>query len=73
MRPITPALQTARAAASPARRRRSGFVFVELCRALLQSGRWWLIPFVAVLALSAALLAAVAAVEYVAPFVYTIF
>jgi uncharacterized membrane protein YqhA len=48
-------------------------VFLEFCRALLASKRWWLIPMVAVLALSAALLAAVAAVEYVAPFVYTIF
>ena len=48
-------------------------VFLELCRALLASGRWWLIPMVAVLAVAALLLAAVAAVEYVAPFVYTIF
>lgn len=48
-------------------------VFLELCRALITSGRWWMVPMVAVLALSALLLAAVAAIEYVAPFVYTIF
>ena len=48
-------------------------VFLELCRALIASGRWWMVPMVAVLALSALLLAAVAAIEYVAPFVYTIF
>ena len=48
-------------------------IFLELCRALIASGRWWMVPMVVVLALSALLLAAVAAVEYVAPFVYTIF
>ncbi len=48
-------------------------IFLELCRALVASGRWWMVPMVVVLALSALLLAAVAAVEYVAPFVYTIF
>lgn len=71
MRPIAQAVvRAARPSAAPAVRRN---VFLELCRALLASRRWWLIPVVVVLALSAALLAAVAAVEYVAPFVYTIF
>lgn len=45
----------------------------ELYQLLVQGGRWWLVPMLAVLGLSAALLAAVAAVEYVAPFVYTVF
>lgn len=45
----------------------------ELFRALMTGGRWWMVPMVAVLGLAALLLAAVAAVEYVAPFVYTIF
>jgi hypothetical protein len=46
---------------------------VELYRVLLASGRWWLIPMVVILMLTAILLTAVAAVEYVAPFVYTVF
>lgn len=45
----------------------------ELYRLFREGGRWWLIPMVAVLMGTAALLVAVAAVEYVAPFVYTIF
>ena len=45
----------------------------ELTRALVQGGRWWMVPMLAVLGLSALLLSAVAAIEYVAPFVYTIF
>ena len=60
----------------PAARRRPvarTSIFLELCRALVASGRWWMVPMVLVLALSALLLAAVAAIEYVAPFVYTIF
>ncbi len=70
------ALAAAAAVASPVRRgsrvaRTS--VFLELCRALISSGRWWLVPMVAVLAVCALLLSAVAAIEYVAPFVYTIF
>lgn len=72
MRPIAHA-PIARADRPQPRRTPGRNVFLELCRALLASKRWWLIPMVAVLALSAALLAAVAAVEYVAPFVYTIF
>jgi hypothetical protein len=45
----------------------------ELGSALVQGGRWWMVPMLAVLGLAALLLAAVAAVEYAAPFVYTIF
>jgi hypothetical protein len=46
---------------------------IELARALAGSGRWWMIPMLAVLALAGVLLTVVAAIEYVAPFVYTIF
>jgi hypothetical protein len=45
----------------------------ELGRALVDGGRWWMVPMIAVLGLTGLLLVAVAAVEYVAPFVYTIF
>jgi hypothetical protein len=45
----------------------------ELYGGLAESGRWWLIPMVVVLGLTAVLLVVVSAVEYVAPFVYTIF
>jgi hypothetical protein len=65
-----------RAPARPASRgRRAGRLdtLKELYQLLVQGGRWWLVPMIAVLALTAALLVAVAAVEYVAPFVYTIF
>ena len=46
---------------------------IELGQALASGGRWWMIPMLAVLALAGALLTVVAALEYVAPFVYTIF
>jgi hypothetical protein len=45
----------------------------DLTRLFAQSGRWWLIPLVAVFSLTALLLVVVQVVEYVAPFVYTIF
>jgi TRAP-type C4-dicarboxylate transport system permease small subunit len=45
----------------------------ELTRLMMRSGRWWMVPMLGVLALTALLLVGVAAVEYVAPFVYTIF
>ena len=45
----------------------------ELCRLLIQSRRWYLIPFVGVLSVASLLLLAVQIIEYVAPFVYTIF
>jgi hypothetical protein len=45
----------------------------ELMRLMVQSCRWRMVPMLAVLGLTALLLVGVAAVEYVAPFVYTIF
>lgn len=47
--------------------------FVELCRALIDNGRWWMVPMILVLGLTSVLLIAITAIEYVAPFVYTIF
>ena len=56
------------------RRRRSRLApLIDLATLLVRGGRWWLVPFVAVIALAAVLLAAVQVVEYVAPFVYTLF
>jgi hypothetical protein len=45
----------------------------ELVLLIRESGRWWLLPMLFVLLASALLLVVVHAVEYVAPFVYTIF
>ena len=45
----------------------------ELVLLIRESGRWWLLPMLVVLLASALLLVVVHAVEYVAPFVYTIF
>lgn len=45
----------------------------ELVHLLLENGRWWLLPMVAVLLFTTTLLVVVQAIEYVAPFVYTIF
>jgi hypothetical protein len=53
-------------------RSRVGTAF-QLVRLLVGNGRWWLIPFLGVLALTSILLAAVTVFEYIAPFVYTIF
>ena len=47
--------------------------FFELCRYLVASGRWWMVPMIVVLGLTSLLLIAITAIEYVAPFVYTIF
>jgi hypothetical protein len=47
--------------------------FAELCRALVAGGRWWMVPMILVLGLTSVLLIVVTAIEYVAPFVYTIF
>lgn len=44
-----------------------------LCGFFVETGRWWLIPLVGVLALTSLLLSAVAAIEYFAPFVYSLF
>ena len=53
---------------------RAGFGTVgELYRTLVDNGRWWMFPMIAILGLTSLLLIAIAAVEYVAPFVYTIF
>jgi hypothetical protein len=46
-----------------------GKVFAFLWR----TGRWWLLPMMVVLVLATLLLVAVQALEYVAPFVYTLF
>ena len=45
----------------------------ELYRTLVDNGRWWMFPMIAILGMTSLLLIAIAAVEYVAPFVYTIF
>ena len=46
---------------------------VELARLLARGRRLWLLPLVGVLLVTAVLLAIVQVVEYVAPFVYTVF
>ena len=53
----------------PSRRRSRLGPLIDLTTLLVRGGRWWLVPFVAVIALAAVLLAAVQVVEYVAPFV----
>ena len=74
MKPAVPALAPRRAAPVAASRLRTGAGTVgELLHMLAASGRWWMVPMVAVLGLAALLLLAVAAIEYVAPFVYTVF
>jgi len=45
----------------------------SLCALLVRNGRWWLVPMVAVLMAASVLLSVVAAVEYFAPFVYSVF
>src|SRR5262245_34391306 len=75
MKPIRAAVALPkRSAAAPlaVRARTHSRTISELCRALAAGGRWWLVPMIVVLGASALLLAVVAAVEYVAPFVYTI-
>jgi len=46
---------------------------VELVTMLARAGRWWLVPLVVVLVLAAVVLVVAQALEYVAPFVYTVF
>jgi hypothetical protein len=73
MKPMTAVV---RRAPDPVRTRPRGTRLAtlrEIYTALVESGRWWLIPMVVILGMAALLLVAVAAVEYVAPFVYTIF
>ena len=45
----------------------------ELTSFLLSTGRWWLIPLVGVLSVTAGLLVVIQVIEYAAPFVYSIF
>lgn len=47
--------------------------FGELLSMLASSGRWWLLPFAGILAVTALLLVVVSVLEYAAPFIYTIF
>ena len=46
---------------------------VELLQAMGHNGRWWLVPMAVVLLGTGGLLMVVTAIEYVAPFVYTLF
>lgn len=77
MKPMTKALRDARPVA--ARRARVTRVAVgletlrELFSMLGATSRWWLAPIVVVMLGAAVLLVLVQAVEYVAPFVYTVF
>jgi len=45
----------------------------QLNRHLIGSGRWWLVPMVVILVLTAALVVVVHLVEVAAPFVYSLF
>jgi hypothetical protein len=45
----------------------------ELFSLVIENGRWWLVPMIAVLIGTCALLLLLHAAEYVAPFVYSIF
>lgn len=40
---------------------------------LVANGRWWLVPLVLVFGVTSVLLSVVAAIEYFAPFVYSLF
>jgi hypothetical protein len=72
MRPIAPTRSLPPPGLYQRARVRAGTVG-ELYALLAESGRLWMLPMIAILGLSAVLLVAVAAVEYVAPFVYTVF
>jgi hypothetical protein len=76
MRPLATTRATLARAPSPgvaARARMNLGTLGELAALLWRSGRWWLLPMSLVLAGAAVLLVVVQAVEYVAPFVYTVF
>lgn len=77
MKPMTRAPRDARAEVRPpssVRRAALGLATLrDLFALLAATGRWWLAPMVVVLLGAAALLVLVQAVEYVAPFVYTVF
>jgi len=55
------------------RTRAYGSTVMELTGLFSRRRRWWLLPMVAVFLFSSVLLSVVAAIEYVAPFVYTVF
>lgn len=48
-------------------------VFRDLYRMLSRSGRWWLMPMMAVLALLGLALVGLQAIQYVSPFIYAVF
>lgn len=73
MRPLAMTLPRPQRAGVTARTRMNLGTLAELAVLLWQSGRWWLLPMTIVLGASALILLVVQAVEYVAPFVYTIF
>lgn len=73
MRPLALTLPRPRRTGVTARTRMNLGTLAELAALLWQSGRWWLLPMTIVLGASALILLVVQAVEYVAPFVYTIF
>lgn len=52
--------------------RRAGTLW-SLGSLLVRNGRWWLLPMLVVLFGASVLLSVVAAVEYFAPFVYSVF
>ena len=74
MKAITSPRASAPARAGVATRARVNAATVrELASLFAESGRWWLVPMVVILGLAALLLLLVQLVEYVAPFVYTVF
>jgi hypothetical protein len=73
MKPLAMTLARPRSSGIVARTRMNVGTLGELATLLWQSGRWWLLPMSVVLAGAAVLLVLVQAVEYVAPFVYTVF
>ncbi len=69
-----PSLALAGATHARSTRVRAGLGTIgELYRTLVDGGRWWMFPMIAILGATSLLLIAIAAIEYVAPFVYTIF
>lgn len=45
----------------------------DLARHFSGTGRWWLMPMVAIFLVAAGLLVVIGIIEYAAPFVYTLF
>ena len=62
-----------RMARSWQRRAASLQTLVELGRGVVRGGRLWLLPMLVVLAATAVLFTVLTLLEYVAPFVYTVF